>query len=443
MSEFVLPSNIEAERAVLASVLSEPECIAHISWLPDAAFYLERNAAIWRTMLGLYKRRRRPDMVTIAAELRAVGEYDTAGGMVELAELSTFPASWYEADEYARQVERAYILRRAIQKTGEIAAKAYNYTGDIDAFAAETQTAWQQTIMRAGASDLQPVGAAVERWWKNAQEGQKPGIATGFYDLDKITRGLHPSTLIILAARPSLGKSSLAQQIAMNVANAGHRAQFFSIEMDESRLIARLVSQESGVSHTMIREHGFKDSPEHMRRVLEAAKRIQAAPMIIDDKPHTIASLRAAALRDAHANGAPAVIVVDYLQRIKPASSTNRNYNRVQEVGLFSGELKALAKELKTTVLCISSTSRAIETRDNKRPNMADLRESGDIEFDADVIAFVHREERWDKETEKKGLAEIIIEKNRDGALGVATLRWNEDCARFENISNYTSPEGY
>lgn len=443
MSELMLPCNVEAERAVLASVMAEPDYIAHIAWLPQDAFYLERHAAIWRAMIALYQRRSRPDLVKIASELRASGEYDTAGGMAELGELSTYPALPYEAEEYARQVERAYILRRTIQKAGEVAAKAYRYTGDIDAFSAETQAAFQDATKRAGASDLRPVGVAVERWFRAVQDEQVPGVPTGFYDLDKITRGLHPSTLIILAARPSLGKSSLAQQIAMNVAFTGKRVQFFSIEMDEDRLIARLVAQESRVPHTLIREHTFKDNPEHMRAVLEAAKRIREAPLAIDDKPHTIASLRASALRDAHSNGTPALIVVDYLQRIKPATTTNRNYNRVQEVGQFSGELKALAKELKTTVLCISSTSRAIEARESKRPTMADLRESGDIEFDADVVAFVHREERWDKDTNKKGIAEIIIEKNRDGALGVAELKWLDECARFDNLSKYQAPEGY
>ena len=441
MTDKSLPANIDAERATLGSILLNREAIVAIApWLTPEHFYLETHAAIYRAMLACYRARTPPDVRLVAAELKKHDQLDTIGGIPYLGELVSDVPTSYHVEHYARIVERTAVLRRLIVAGGRIAALGYDEQEGLDQTIADAQAALNQATLRATDSGFVPYAEIAHQAFTTYDESDEvPGIPTGFVDLDDcLIGGFHRQDLIILAARPSVGKSALAGCIAAQTAEAGYPVLIISLEMDRESWFVRNAAALSGVNLAAIRARRVRDA--ELAPFLSAIGDAGHLPIAVNDAAtHTVASLRSAVLKWIAAHGTPGLIVVDYLQLL---SSPRRDGNRVQEVADISRSLKQLARETDAPVLALSQLSRAVEGRASHVPLLSDLRESGALEQDADVVMFIYREELHDKETDKRGIAEIHIAKHRQGPLGVVPLRFDASTTRFLTLT-YRTPEGY
>lgn len=435
------PQNTEAEEAVLGSVLIDHEAIGKVAaFLRPEDFYRERNGAIYGAMLALYDRREPVDYMTLSDELSRRGQLDGVGGVLYLGRLLEVVPTSLHIEEYGHIVERTALMRRLISAGGKIAALGYADSFDIDTTLEKAEQVLLQVSTRRATRDFASLAEVLREYLEQLerfQEGDRTryGVPTGFIDLDKLTGGLQRSDLVILAARPSMGKTSFALNISAN-ASLKYRATtaMFSLEMSNSQLAARLLATESGVDSTRLR--GARLSEVESRKLAQALGVLSEAPIYVDDTPAlSIMELRSKARR-LHAelpNGVD-LIVVDYLQLI--AGSRGRD-NRVQEISEISRSLKSLARELHVPVLALSQLSRAVESRTPHIPMLSDLRESGSIEQDADVVMFIYREDRYNQDTEKKGIADIIVAKHRNGPVGQVSLLFNEQLTKFLDLEPF------
>ncbi len=446
MSEKTLPQNEHAERATLGAIFLDREAIVPIAaWLAPEHFYFEKHAWIYEAQLACYNRRTPPDLTTVADELRRSERLDQIGGMPFLIDLANSVPTAFHIEYYASIVERTAVLRRLIRAGGKIAALGFQETDDVettlDQAEQELFAVSHQRNTKTYAT-LSEIGDAyyefLER--RQAQDQAVPlGLPTGFLDLDRMTGGLQKSDLLILAARPGVGKSSLAMTMAFHVARQQHApVGVFALEMGRDQLYQRLLAIDTGIDSQKLRTGRL--STDELVQITDSMGRLNTLPIIIDDAPRsTVTEIRAKARR-MHAEHGLELLIIDYLQLM---SSGKRSENRVQEVSEISRALKQLARELNIPVIALSQLSRAVEGRTSHVPVLADLRESGSLEQDADLVLFIYREELYDKESDKKGVAEIHIAKHRNGPLGVVPLFFDQRTTRFRDLAPYDSPAGY
>lgn len=433
-----LPANIEAECATLGSILLNREAIITVApWLQSHDFYLAKHACIYDAMLACYNAHIPTDVRTVHEQLRKAGTLEQIGGFAYLSELTDNVPTAYHVEYYGRTVEQTAVYRRLIEAGGKIAAIGYDEADDADTAVSAAQSVLTAVAQRAGTIDMLPVSSVVDELYTDFSSDAAPGKSTGFRDYDEITGGLHTGDFVIVAARPGVGKSSLATSIALNMAQVGERVQIFSLEMTRKQVVQRLVSMVSGVNVAVIRDRKFRD--DELACCYEALGQIQSLPIYIDETPALpIQQLRAKALRHLNEYGPAALIIVDYIQLVR-APGQKDEYHTVSEV---SRTLKALGKEAKAPILGLAQLSRAVEGRSSHVPMLSDLRESGQLEQDADQVVFIYREEMYEKETDKKGVAELHIAKHRNGACGVIPMRFDAATTQFQTLS-YRSPEGY
>jgi replicative DNA helicase len=430
------PQNIDAEQAVLGAIFLDPEVIHRVIDLlrPDD-FYQEPHRLIYEAMLALNDAGAPLDIITVTEELKRRGNLDRAGGASYVVALADAVPSPAHVEHYARLVAEKALLRTLIQAATRIRDMGYEYGSDPRQLLGEAERMIMELAQERGGSTFTPLAQILEQALRHIEEvyqarGEMLGLPTGFIDVDRLLSGLWPQDLIILAARPSMGKTSLALSIALNVAKRGIPVGFFSLEMSKEQLVQRLLTAEAKVDYRRVRTADLEE--EDWQKLSEAAARIAQAAIFIDDTPGlSVREMRARARRLQAEHGL-GLLVIDYLQLMQ---SHRRVENRQQEIADISRSLKGLAKELNIPVLALSQLSRAVEQRQDKRPVMSDLRESGALEQDADVIMFIYREEYYRPETEKKGIAEVIVAKQRNGPVGTVELAFLREFTCFVNLA--------
>ena len=434
----VPPQNLEAEESVLGGVLLDPDALDRVIEVMSAAdFYRDAHRTIFETMLALSERGEPIDLITLSDALKARGQLPQVGGATFLAELGDKVPSAANVAHYARIVRDKAVLRSLIRVSGEIVGRCYDSQDDIEQFLDEAE----RLIYDVSEQRIRPaffkVGDMIMDTIKTVEQLYErkemvTGVPTGFLDLDQKTAGLQPADLVIIASRPSMGKTAFALNIAQYVAlQTSATVGVFSLEMAKEQLVMRLLCAEARVDNAKVRA-GYlaeRDFP----RLAMAAGRLAEAPIFIDDTPGlNVLELRAKArrLKREHDLG---VVIVDYLQLMRGLDQ--KQENRVQELAEMSRGLKALAKDLQVPVVALSQLNRQVETRGDKRPIMSDIRESGSIEQDADVILFLYRDEMYHADSADEGTAEIIIGKQRNGPIGTVRLAFRSEYTRFENLA--------
>ena len=437
------PHNLEAEEAVLGALLLDRDAIIRVAAaLGPEDFYRGAHAAIYRAIVDLYNRREPPDLLTVAAELERRDELEHVGGVAALAGLVGAVPTSVHVEYYGQIVARTATLRRLIAAGTRIVTIGYDERQDVDEALDAAQRAVHEVAQNRGARDFVSIAEVLEGYFDRLdrlqeRRGEIVGVPTGYTDLDALTGGLQKGDLVILAARPGGGKTALSLGLAYHAALAGKTVAIFNLEMPAEQLVQRLLAMETGIdSHRLRLGHISDDEWERISRAFGTLSELQ---IFIDDTPAIgIMGLRAKARRLQAERGLD-FVQVDYLQLMQ---GTRRGDNRVQEVSEISRGLKALARELNVPVLALAQLSRSVESRASHIPMLSDLRESGTIEADADVVLFIYREELYDPETEKKGTAEVHIAKHRNGPLGVVNLRFFEKTTRFADLERFRVPDG-
>jgi replicative DNA helicase len=444
----VLPHNLEAEISVIGGILLYPKGFHQVADAVEPEdFYHPTHAAIYQAMIDLDAASKPIDSLTVAEQMRAsetFGKLRAMNGEAYFAELTSAVVTVENIAFHARVVRGKATARRLIEASQEISAKGYGEYGDVDEYIDDAEKAIFEISQRTLRKSYEPIKKALEVTIKALEQRYDrkqliTGVPSGFHKLDAMTAGFQPSDLIIIAARPSMGKTSLVMNAAQNAAiEFKVPVLVFSLEMSSGSLVERLLCSESRVDSTKLRA-GFLDQRDWIN-LTKAASRISDAPISIDDSgAPTLLEIRAKSRRwraDSNVFKSPdqhGVIVIDYLQLIQ--GRPNKEDNRQREISDISRGLKALAKELRVPIIALSQLNRAVESRADKRPQLSDLRESGAIEQDADLIAFIYRDEVYNKETPDKGVAEIIVGKQRNGATGTVKLAFLNSYTRFENLA--------
>lgn len=435
------PHNLEAEQSVLGSLLIDRDAIIKVAaFLRSEDFFANANGLIYQGILDLYNRREPTDIVTLTDELQRRSQFDQAGGLSYLTSLLNAVPTAVHIEYYARIVERTSTLRRLITAGAKVVDIGFQEGIDTEDALDEAERAIFDVSQRRQTKDFVSMGEVLDAFFDRIDylqqnRGEVVGVATGFSDFDQMTGGLQRSDLIIVAARPSMGKTSLALGMAYGAA-IGHKKTvgIFSLEMSAEQLVQRVLSMETGVDSHRLRLGQIDDN--EWDRISRAFGRLSEAPIFVDDSAAgSIMDIRSKSRRLQAEQGLD-LIIVDYLQLM----SGRRTENRVQEISEISRGLKGLARELNVPVVALSQLSRAVESRADHRPMLSDLRESGSIEQDADIVLFIYREDKYDDESEKKGIAEIIVAKHRNGPVGSVNLRFFDRTARFADLELYPGP---
>lgn len=431
------PQNMDAELSVVGAMLLDNEAVGKVLeiLIPDD-FYRESHRKIFEAIIELYQRSEPSDIITVTNVLKSQGVLDSMGGPAFLAGLIEKVPTSANVIYYAKIVHQKSVLRHLIASATSIIEKSYSESDDVDQFLDQAEKiifeVAQKRIKRSfyAIKDIvKDSFKAIERLYEKKE--LITGVPTGYTELDKMTSGLQPADLIVLAGRPSMGKTALALNIVQYAAvEMNIPCAVFSLEMSKEQLVQRLLCGEAKVAGSKLRG-GFLAETD-WPKLTRAAGALSEAPIYIDDTPAiNVLEMRAKARR-LHKDKGIKLIVVDYLQLMR---SVGKSESREREISEISGSLKALAKELSLPVIAISQLNRAVENRQDKRPQMADLRESGAIEQDADVIMFVYRDEVYNKETQDRGIAEVIIGKQRNGPTGYAKLAFLNEFTKFENLA--------
>jgi replicative DNA helicase len=429
------PQDIEAESSCLASILLSKEALLKvIEILKPEDFYLEGNRYIFEAILELERKNLPVDLITLKQRLIDLNRFEHVGGDPAIVELYQTTSTSANAEFYAKRIKELSLRRRLIDISTESAQKCFDMSRDTEELMDEVEKDIFSVTERRITSDFINIADVLQVTMHDIgkmYESKKAvtGIATGFNRLDETLTGLHESELIILASRPSMGKTSLALNIANHVALKEKKpVLFFSLEMPANQLGMRLLCIEAMIDSQKVRTGHI--SADELNKLFQASGRLGRSSLFIDDSPAiNILQLRAKARRMAQREKV-ALIIVDYLQLITSISRMERH----QQIAEISMSLKQIARELDVPVLALSQLSRAVESRTDQRPQLSDLRESGAIEQDADVVMFIYREERVKKETDKKAIAEIIIAKQRNGPIGTFELRFWEQYTKFGNL---------
>jgi len=445
------PQALDLEEAVLGAMLIDKKGVDEvIDLLQPEAFYKTAHQYIFESIFNLFQNSQPIDLLTVSADLRKKGKLDVAGGDFYLIQLTQKIASSAHIEFHARIILQKYIQRSLIRISNEIIESSYKESIDVfdllDEAESKLYDVTQGNIKRSSDTAQNLVMLAKKKIEEIANQEGLSGVSTGFQKLDDLTSGWQPSDLIIIAARPGMGKTALTLSMARNIAVTKQiPVAFFSLEMSSVQLITRLISAETGLSSEKLRTGKLAD--HEWKQLNVKVGDLEKAPLFIDDTPAlSIFDLRAKARRLASQHGIK-LIVVDYLQ-LMTAGSSNKAGNREQEISTISRNLKSLAKELEIPVIALSQLSRAVETRGGtKRPQLSDLRESGAIEQDADIVSFIYRPEyygieEWDDEdhTPSAGQAEFIVAKHRNGGLDNIRMKFVGNLGKFEDLENFDSP---
>jgi replicative DNA helicase len=436
----MVPQSTEAEEAVLGSVLINPESYYDVAqFLRPDDFYIHRHMWIWQAFTHLHEQRRPIDFLTVTEELDQRNQLAEVGGPAYLTGLINNVPTSLHAESYGRIVEEMAIRRRMITAANEIAKIAYQEDLGIDTALNEAEQKMFGVSERRMNTGLVPIsevlGDVFDRMETLAKRDEDIlGVPTGFLDLDKLLNGLQPSDLLICAARPGQGKTSFMLSLAKNAARLHKKhVAIFSMEMSNTQLVQRLISQETGINAQKFRTG--KLSTDEFQLFTESIKVLGDTKVFLDDTPAITPLQLRTKCRRLHLEYELDLIVIDYLQLM---TSGNRIENRVQEVSHISRNLKILAKELNVPVLAAAQLSRAVEQRADKRPVLSDLRESGSLEQDADIVMFIYRPDQYEKDTVKQNVAEIIVAKHRNGPVGSVELIFRPDLAKFENAVTHS-----
>jgi replicative DNA helicase len=434
----VPPQNVEAEASLIGSILIEKDAIIRVADIvTQEDFYVERNATIYSAILDLYEQRLPLDLLTLANRLREVGELDRVGGSSYLAELTSAVPTAAHVVQYANIVAHKATLRRLIGAAGSITNLGYDENTPLENLLDKAE----QTIFDVSQKNLKqnfiPINSILADSFDrlndlHSNSGKLRGVPTGFRDLDGMLAGLQNSDLLILAARPSMGKTTFVMNIAHHVAaREGVPVGFFSLEVSKEQLIDQLLAIESGVDSWKLRTGALSD--DDFPRINEAMAELSEAPLYIDDSAMTNVMEMRTKARRLQAEHGLGLIIVDYLQLIS-GSARSSSDGRQQEVSEISRQLKGLAREINVPVIALSQLSRAVESRTPPIPQLADLRDSGSIEQDADVVMFIYREAYYDKDTERENVTDILIKKHRNGPTGDVELYFHPEQRRFTNL---------
>ena len=437
----MLPQSIEAEEAVLGAVLVNPVSLGHIvETLKPESFYKPSHRLIYETVLELYKKNEPIDIVTVAECLRNKDELENAGGRAYINDLALNVITTANVEYYAKIIQEKEIKRALINAGSEIVAMSYE-TESTDVVLDNAQKLIFNIAAQKDTTDLVPIQDLVVASYEQIEDrfnnkDDLVGVTTGFYDLNALTSGLQKSDLIILAARPSMGKTAFALNLAQNVALQGKKAvAIFSLEMPKQQLVKRMLCAEAEVDTQRITSGNIQ--PKDWEKLVEAMQRLSEAKIYIDDVPGVTATdIKAKCRRLMMEEKNLGLIVIDYLQLMEGGGNPN---DRNQQISMISRALKGLARELDVPIIALSQLSRGVEQRPDKRPMLSDLRDSGAIEQDADIVMFIYRDEYYNKENvENKGKAEIIIAKHRNGPVGKIELLFQSNITKFKNPTKTT-----
>ena len=433
------PQNIEAEMSALGALLLDSNAIFKVmDYLRPADFYKGGHKTIYETIIDLAEKREPIDSVSVSNRLNEKNQLELVGGKGYLTDLVNSIATAANVGHYAEIVHKKGVLRELLEASQQINELGYKEEESVDYLLDEAERkifSISQTSLR---QHFQSVGSALGEAWEridrlHKNKGELRGVPTGFLDLDNLLAGLQKSDLVVLASRPSLGKTSLALDIARSAAvNHGVPVGIFSLEMSAQQLVDRFISAEADIDLWKLRTGKLSEEGDDFIRVREALARLSKAPIFIDDEAsNNIMQMRAMARR-LQAEKNLGLIIVDYLQLMQPRVHTD---SMVQQITEISRSLKGLARELNVPVLALSQLSRAVEQRHPPVPRLSDLRDSGSIEQDADVVMFIYREDRYKQNSEKQNQADILIQKHRNGPLGQATLYFHEKKASFSSLA--------
>jgi replicative DNA helicase len=441
----VLPHNVEAEASILGGIILRNDVLSHLDTIEVEDFYDNRHKVVFQAIRNLEAGARPIDVVTLENEIAKAGKLEAIGGIGFLGELTLRVPTVDNVVAYADIVTDKHQARKLMLAAGEISERGYEDNLEVRDYLDDAEAKIFEVTQRRDKSGPEPLKGLVKKVFSSLDErfkaeGGITGVPTGFADLDVLTAGLQPTELVILAARPAMGKTSFAMSLAQNAATgAGHwPCLVFSLEMSSTQLAERMLCSEARVDSSALRRGQLQR--QDMTNLTYAAASLSKAPILIDDTPAlSLRELRARARRfrsnrELFGDKKFGLIVIDYLQLMR-GSPQAAKASREQEISEISRGLKALAKELHCPVLALSQLNRSLEQRSDKRPQLADLRESGAIEQDADVILFIYRDVIYNKDTENPHIAEVILGKNRHGATGTVETHFEGRYTRFENLS--------
>ncbi|NBU33225.1 replicative DNA helicase [bacterium] len=441
MDPKIPPQSLEAEASLLGSLLIDTDAIVKIADIiaPDD-FYDERHRYIYEAALALYDKHSPIDILTLTDQLKNKELLEIVGGASYVTELTNFVPTAAHVEQYASIVSTKAMRRKLIKASQDITAYSYDEARGFKELVEEAEARLFEVSQKHIGQDIISLDTILSDSFDRLDElhrdkGKIRGVPTGYRDLDNILAGWQRSDLVILAARPSMGKTALSLNFAHNVAlKADMPVIFFSMEMSKEQLVDRLLAAEAGVDAWNLRTGNLTDSD--FEKISLAMGTLSQAKMFIDDTPGiTVSDLRTKARREAHKHDI-GLIVVDYLQLMSGGSRFSGDGNRVQEISEISRGLKSIARELNVPVIALSQLSRSVESRSPQIPQLADLRESGSIEQDADVVAFIYREEYYNPESERRGITDIFIKKHRNGPTGHVELFFDKEKQRFKSIDN-------
>jgi len=429
------PQDVPAEQSVLGAMMMSKDAIANVvETVKGRDFYRPSHELIYDAILDLYGKGEPADPITVAAELTRRGEIGKVGGHVYIHDLLSSVSIAANAGYYAEIVREKAVLRRLVEASIRIAQMGYEGTGEVADIVDQAQQTIYNVTEGKTSEDYKPLSQLIEPTWNELEAiasrgGRLAGVPTGFAELDELTNGLHPGQMIIIAARPAIGKSTLALDFARSAAiKHGQTTAIFSLEMSASEIMTRLLSAEAGLKLHHLRTGKLSD--DDWDRLSKVTGRIEAAPLFIDDSPNlTMMEIRAKARRMKQRYDLK-LVIIDYLQLM---SSGKKVENRQVEVSEFSRQIKLLAKELEIPVIAISQLNRGSEQRTDKKPLLSDLRESGSLEQDADMVILLHREDAYNKD-ERPGEADFIIAKHRNGETRTITAAFQGHLSRFVDM---------
>ena len=431
-----MPQSIEAEQSVVGSMLLDSDAITVASEIITGDdFYNKQYGVLFDTMVELHEEGSSVDVVTLQNRLREKDVPPEVSSLEFIRDLVAMVPTSANVKYYAKIVSDKSLLRRLIRLNEDIANTCYQGKENTEIILEETEKKVFDLVQRRGSSDYVPIRQVVMNAMDKIESSSKlhgavTGIATGFLDLDYRTAGMQPSDLVLIAARPSMGKTAFVLNIAQNVAfKLHHCVAIFSLEMSKEQLVNRMFSLESSVDAQKLRTGQLAD--DEWEKLIESANTIGNSKLIIDDTPGISISELRSKCRKFKLEHDLKMIIIDYLQLM---SGSGRSDSRQQEISDISRSLKSVARELNVPVLALSQLSRAVEQRPDHRPMMSDLRESGAIEQDADVVMFIYRDDYYNKETDRKGISEIIIAKQRNGPIGTVELAWLPQYTKFANL---------
>ncbi len=434
-----IPQNLEAEASLLGAVLIDKDAIVKIAdTVTPADFFDQRHKHIYEGLVRLYERRDPIDVLTLADQLKNTGVLEVIGGASYLTELTNFVPTAAHVEQYADIVAQKALRRRLIGASQDMVELGYDESKSLKELIEEAESRLfavsQQHVKQSVVSLEEILSESFDRLDELHKDSQKiRGIPTGYKDMDNVLAGLQKADLFILAARPSMGKTALVLNLAHNIAvQSKEPVLIFSLEMSKEQLVDRLLAMESGVDAWALRTGNLTDAD--FEKLGHAMGVLSEAPIYIDDTPGiTVSDMRTKARREAHQHKL-GLVVVDYLQLMSGGSKYGGDGNRVQEISEISRGLKGMARELDVPLVALSQLSRSVESRSPQIPQLADLRESGSIEQDADVVAFIYREDYYNPDTDRHNITDILIKKHRNGPLGNIELYFDKDKQRFRSI---------